>query len=40
MVKDCPDGQCIGITRLQDDNVYDNDTYFEVMEEIKQLKKK
>lgn len=40
MVKDCPDGQCEGITRLQDDNVYDNDTYFEVMEEIKQLKKK
>jgi len=40
MVYDCPDGECDGITRLQDDNVYSDDIEFEVMEEIVEKKKK
>ena len=40
MVEECPDGECEGITRLQDDNVYADDTNFEVMEEIKEPKPK
>jgi hypothetical protein len=40
MVQDCPEGECDGIERLQDNNVYDNDIYYEVMEEIKEPKPK
>ena len=40
MIYDCPDGECDGITRLQDDNVYSDDVEYEVMEEIKEPKKK
>ena len=40
MVEECPDGECESITRLQDDNCYADDTTFEVIEEIKEPKKK
>ena len=40
MVWDCPDGECDGITRMQDDNVYSNDIEFEVMGEIIEKKPK
>ena len=40
MVEYCPDGECEGITRLQDDNCYADDTTFEVIEEIKEKKPK
>jgi hypothetical protein len=40
MVQDCPDGECEGIQRLQDDNVYSDDTEFEILEEIFEKKPK
>lgn len=40
MVEDCPDGYCDGITRLDDDQCYQDDTEFEVMEEIIEPKPK
>ena len=40
MVEDCPDGYCDGIKRLDDDQCYQDDTEFEVLEEIKESKKK
>jgi len=40
MVEDCPDGLCEGIQRLQDDNVYSDDTEFSILEEIVEKKPK
>jgi len=40
MVEDCPDGLCEGIQRLQDDNVYSDDTEFSILEEIVEKKSK
>jgi len=40
MVQDCPDGECEGIQRLQDDNVYSDDTEFSILEEIVEKKSK
>ena len=40
MVQDCPDGMCEGITRLQDDQCYQDETEFSFLEEIKEPKKK
>ena len=40
MVEECPDGYCDGITRLQDDQCYQDDTEFSVLEEIEEPKPK
>lgn len=40
MVEDCPDGLCEGITRLQDDQCYEDNTEFSFLEEVKEPKKK
>lgn len=40
MVEDCPDGMCKGIERLDDDQCYQDDTEFSLIEEIKEPKKK
>jgi hypothetical protein len=40
MVEDCPDGMCDGITRLQDDQCYQDDTEFSFLEEIEEPKPK
>jgi hypothetical protein len=40
MVEDCPDGECDGITRLQDDQCYNDDTEFSFLEEIEEPKPK
>jgi len=40
MVEDCPDGMCEGITRLDDDQCYQDETEFSFLEEIKEPKKK
>ena len=40
MVEDCPDGMCDGIERLDDDQCYQDDTEFSLIEEIKEPKKK
>ena len=40
MVEDCPDGICDGIERLDDDQCYQDDTEFSLIEEIKEPKKK
>ncbi len=40
MVEDCPDGMCEGITRLQDDQCYQDDTEFSFLEEIEEPKPK
>lgn len=40
MVEECPDGECDGIERLDDDQCYQDDTEFEVLEEIKEPKPK
>ena len=42
MVEDCPDGMCEGIERLDDDQCYQDDTEFSLIEEIEEpkLKKK
>lgn len=36
MVEECPDGMCEGITRLQDDQCYQDDTEFSMLEIIKE----
>lgn len=42
MVEECPDGECDGIIRLQDDQCYEDNTEFSLIEEIEEpkLKKK
>ncbi len=40
MVQDCPDGECEGIVRLQDDQCYQDETEFEVIEKVKEPKTK
>lgn len=40
MVEDCPDGMCDGIKRLDDDQCYEDNTEFSLIEEIKEPKKK
>ncbi len=40
MVENCPDGMCDGITRLQDDQCYQDDTEFSFLEEIEEPKPK
>lgn len=40
MVQDCPDGECEGIVRLDDDQCYQDETEFQVLEEVKQTKQK
>ena len=40
MVEDCPDGMCEGIERLDDDQCYQDDTEFSLIEEIKEPKPK
>lgn len=40
MVEECPDGECDGITRLQDDQCYQDDTEFSLIEEIEEPKPK
>ena len=39
MVEECPDGECDGITRLQDDQCYEDNTEFSFLEEIVEPKK-
>ena len=36
MVEDCPDGYCDGIKRLDDDQCYQDDTEFSLIEEIEE----
>ena len=40
MVEDCPDGECDGIIRLQDDQCYQDDTEFSIIEEVVEKKAK
>jgi len=40
MVEYCPDGICDGIKRLDDDQCYEDNTEFSLIEEIKEPKKK
>ena len=40
MVEDCPDGMCEGITRLDDDQCYEDNTEFSFLEEIEEKPKK
>ncbi len=40
MVEDCPDGMCEGITRLDDDQYYEDNTEFSFLEEIEEKPKK
>ena len=40
MVEYCPDGMCDGIKRLDDDQCYQDDTEFSLIEEIKEPKPK
>jgi len=40
MVEECPDGECDGITRLQDDQCYEDNTEFSFLEEIEEPKPK
>jgi len=40
MVEECPDGLCNGIQRLDDDQCYQDDTKFSVLEEIVEKPKK
>ena len=40
MVEECPDGMCDGIERLDDDQCYQDDTEFSLLEEIIEKKKK
>jgi hypothetical protein len=40
MVENCPDGKCDNITRLQDDQCYNDDTEFSLVEEIIEKKPK
>ena len=38
MVEDCPDGICDGIKRLDDDQCYEDNTEFSLIEEINEPK--
>ena len=40
MVEECPDGLCDGIKRLDDDQCYEDNTEFSLIEEIKESKSK
>ena len=40
MVEECPDGYCDGIQRMDDDQCYQDDTEFSVLEEIIEKKPK
>ena len=40
MVQDCPDGYCDGVERLDDDQCYQDETVFSLIEEIKEPKPK
>ena len=40
MVENCPDGLCDGIERLDDDQCYEDNTEFSLIEEIKEPKPK
>ena len=40
MVENCPDGYCDGIERLDDDQCYQDDTEFSLIEEIEEPKPK
>jgi hypothetical protein len=40
LVENCPDGMCDDVTRLQDDQCYQDDTEFSVLEEIVEEKPK
>jgi hypothetical protein len=40
LVENCPDGECEDVTRLQDDQCYNDDTEFSVLEEIIEKKPK
>ena len=40
MVEECPDGECDGIIRLQDDQCYEDNTEFSFLEEIEEPKPK
>jgi len=40
MVEECPDGLCEGIQRLDDDQCYQDDTEFSLIEEIVEKKPK
>ena len=40
MVENCPDGECDCIIRLQDDQCYQDDIEFSLIEEIKEPKPK
>jgi len=40
MVENCPDGMCENITRLQDDQCYEDNTEFSFLEEIEEKPKK
>lgn len=40
MVEECPDGLCNGIERLQDDQCYQDDTEFSIIEEVVEKKAK
>ena len=40
LVENCPDGMCEDVTRLQDDQCYNDDTEFSVLEEIIEKKPK
>lgn len=40
MVEECPDGECEGITRHQDDQCYNDNTEFSFVEEIIEKKPK
>ena len=40
LVEYCPDGMCDGVERLQDDQCYQDDTEFTVLEEIEEPKPK
>ena len=40
MVEECPDGMCDGVTRLQDDQCYEDNTEFSFLEEIEEPKSK
>ena len=39
MVEECPDGLCKGVKRNQDDQCYQDDTEFSILEEIEEKPK-
>lgn len=40
MVEECPDGECESIVRLDDDQCYQDDTEFSIIEEVVEKKAK